>query len=163
MKTISVLLTKYSDSMSTLIYCFTGFGYTHASIALEEDDHYYSFNYHGFVVETLEKHRKRGVTRSLCYEIEVSDESYALIKEEIDRFKATCEAQRYSPWGVVFAVLRIPHFWNNRYFCSQFVARLLIESRAIPLQRKPSVYLPNQFLTDLARCSGLKQTIYNVI
>lgn len=38
MKTISVLLTKYSDCISTFIYYISGREYTHASIALEEPE-----------------------------------------------------------------------------------------------------------------------------
>lgn len=45
MKKILVLLTKYSDLVSCLVYCIGGCGYTHASIGLEENtDKYFSFN-----------------------------------------------------------------------------------------------------------------------
>ena len=37
MRQISVLLTKYSDWISTLVYYIGGRGFTHSSIALEED------------------------------------------------------------------------------------------------------------------------------
>lgn len=53
MRQISVLLTKYSDWISTLVYYIGGRG-THSSIAPEEDETtYYSFNYRGFAVETV--------------------------------------------------------------------------------------------------------------
>ena len=64
MKTISILLTKYSDLVSTFIYSITGRGYTHVSLALGgTETEFYSFNYHGFCVETRERHRKHGVKK----------------------------------------------------------------------------------------------------
>ena len=73
MRQISVLLTKYSDWISTLVYHIGGQGFTHSSIALEEDETtYYSFNYRGFAVETVEKHRRRGVKKSRCIRLRVS-------------------------------------------------------------------------------------------
>ena len=77
MRQISVLLTKYSDWISTLVYHIGGHGFTHSSLSLEEDeDTYYSFNYRGFAVETVDKHRRRGVKCSRCIQLQVSDEAY---------------------------------------------------------------------------------------
>ena len=62
MKQICILLTKYSDWISSLVYYIGGQGYTHSSIALgDQPTQFYSFNYRGFAVETTEKHRRRGV------------------------------------------------------------------------------------------------------
>lgn len=47
MKKITVLLTKYSDWNSSLIFYLTGRKYTHASLGI--DGTYYSFNYKGKV------------------------------------------------------------------------------------------------------------------
>ena len=69
MKEVSILLTKYSDWISNIVYVLCGRGYTHASISLEENaDTYYSFNYLGFAVETVSKHRKRGVKKVNAFE-----------------------------------------------------------------------------------------------
>lgn len=38
MKTITVLLTKYSDWVSSIVYHMGGHGYTHASLSLDEAD-----------------------------------------------------------------------------------------------------------------------------
>ena len=53
--TISVLMTRYSDLLSRLVYYLTGRGYTHVSISLGCGAPYYSFNFKGFYRETLEK------------------------------------------------------------------------------------------------------------
>lgn len=55
MKQICILLTKYSDWISSLVYYIGGQGYTHSSIALgDQPTQFYSFNYRGFAVETTE-------------------------------------------------------------------------------------------------------------
>lgn len=64
MKTVTILLTKYSGVVSTLVYYLCSRGYTHASISLDGGEVYYIFNYHGFCKETLDKHRYRGVKRA---------------------------------------------------------------------------------------------------
>ena len=64
MKEITILLTRYSDWISSFVYHVAGHGYTHASLSLGGGI-YYSFNYRGFCEETLEKHRRRGVEQSL--------------------------------------------------------------------------------------------------
>ena len=67
MKQICILLTKYFDWISSLVYYIGGQGYTHSSIALgDQPTQFYSFNYRGFAVETTEKHRRRGVRCSRC-------------------------------------------------------------------------------------------------
>ena len=58
MRHICILLTKYSDWISTVVYHIGGRGFTHSSISLEEDpDTFYSFNFRGFAVESVENWR----------------------------------------------------------------------------------------------------------
>ena len=46
MKEVTILWTRYSDWISSLVYHLAGCGYTHASLGLEEEQGiYYSFNY----------------------------------------------------------------------------------------------------------------------
>ena len=129
-KTIRVLLTKYSDCISSFLYYVGGRGYTHASISLEEEDDncYYSFNYKGFCVETIEKHRRRGVSKSMCYELTVSLAAYERIQKRLQFFKEHTESLEYTRLGLFFCLLHIPLCWKNHYFCSQFVADLLKSS-----------------------------------
>ncbi len=143
MKQICILLTKYSDWISSLVYYIGGQGYTHSSIALGgQPTQFYSFNYRGFAVETTEKHRRRGVRCSRLYRLNVSDTVYERIEERIRYFLENRENYRYTRLGVLCCVLRLPLYWKNHYFCSQFVAELLSESKALRLSRKPCFYLP---------------------
>lgn len=162
MKTISVLLTKYSDWISSIIYHLSGHDYTHASLSFEEEaETFYSFNYRGFCIETLDKHRRRGVTRSLCYQLEVPDCAYDDMKMRVAEFKNHREEYQYTRIGVLFAFLHIPFRWEKHYICSQFVAELLSSSGAVTLKRYVSVYLPNQFCTEFEQSPQLKRITYN--
>ncbi len=164
MRTITVLLTKYSDWISTLVYHIGGHGYTHASLSLDEDENtYYSFNYRGFCVETLEKHRHRGVKKSLSYQLSVSDETYEEMKKNIEQFKSHRTEYQYTRIGVAFCVLRIPFKWKKHYFCSQFVAEMLAASGAVKLKNKPQLYLPNHFTRELRESSQLLSIHYNLV
>lgn len=164
MKKVSILLTKYSDLLSSLVYYVTGRGYTHVSLGLEEnEDRFYSFNFKGFCVETMEKHRRRGVDSSICYQIEVADESYRFLKESIQMFEEKREEYRYTKAGVFFALLHLPFQRSKYYFCSQFVAELLIVSGAMALEKSANLYLPNQLPTELESFCGLRQVIPNIV
>ena len=97
MKQICILLTKYSDWISSLVYYIGGQGYTHSSIALgDQPTQFYSFNYRGFAVETTEKHRRRGVRYSRLYRLNVSDTVYERIEERIRHFLENREKYRYT-------------------------------------------------------------------
>lgn len=162
MKTISVLLTKYSDFISCFLYHFAGHGYTHASLGLEEEDaQFYSFNREGFCTETTEKHLRRGVHMSICYKFQVPEAVYLNIRQQIEEVKRHRNEYQYTRMGALFAMLHIPFHWEKHYICSQFVAELLIESGAVSLQKNASLYLPNQFRSEFEHTSSLSQIVYN--
>ena len=164
MRAISILLTKYSDWISTLVYHIGGRGFTHSSIALEEDQNtYYSFNYRGFAVETVEKHRNRGVKNSRCIQLQISDEAYQKIKWRIQNMLKNRTAFRYTRLGVFCCIFHLPVRQKNRYFCSQFVAELLQESGEVPLRQVPSLYLPNHFAQELPALPICRNVLWNVI
>jgi len=164
MKVITILLTKYSDCISNFIYHITGQGYTHVSISLEENKEvYYSFNYHGFCVETIEKHRHRGVRKSKSYQLAITNQSYQKLKEIINQFQMNKEKWSYSRLGVLCCILHIPFHWQGHYFCSQFVAEILNRSNALHLKRDASLYLPNHFCNELTECNQLIEIQQNPI
>lgn len=164
MRQTSILLTKYSDWISTLVYHIGGRGFTHSSIALDEDpDTYYSFNFRGFAVETAEKHRRRGVKNSRCIQLQVSEEAYQKIRRRIQGMLQNRSHYRYTRLGLFFCILRLPFRWRDHYFCSQFVAELLRESGAAPLKKAPCLYLPNQFASELPVFSSCQAVLCNVI
>lgn len=164
MKKITILLTKYSDLISSFVYHVAGHGYTHASLGLDDEPGvYYSFNYKGFCIETLEKHRRRGVEKSLGCEVEISDEAYQKLKDNIAQFKAHRAEMSYTRLGVLFCLLRLPIRWKHHYFCSQFVAELLQLSGAVPLKKRAELYLPNQLYFELRQNRQLLQLQQNPV
>lgn len=112
----------------------------------------YSFNYHGFCIETLAKHCRRGVSRIMTCQLQVSDRAFGLLKRRIDYFRENRERFSYTRLGVILCLLRIPFRRKNYYFCSQFVAELLTCAGAVRLSMPPPLYLPNHLMKELA-CS----------
>ena len=56
---IYLLLIRFPDTGSKLIHALTGFGYTHASVGLDEDlNTFYSFVVKGFIVEDISRYNK---------------------------------------------------------------------------------------------------------
>ena len=149
MKCISVLLTTYPGRFSRAVARLGGRGYTHASIGLEDPDKFYSFNVRGFAVETPETLRRQGVTESRCCRLLVSDAAYRRMEGRIRTMAARRDRYRYTCLGVWCCLLGLPLRRRRRYFCSQFVAELLARSGAVPLRRRPCLYLPQQLLQEL--------------
>lgn len=164
MKKVTILLTKYSDWISALVYHIAGRGYTHASLGLgDEPDIYYSFNYRGFCTETLEKHRRRGVEQSMSFEFSVSEEAYQKLCQQVAAFQAHRAELRYTRLGVACCILHLPLWWKGHYFCSQFVAEVLKKAGALPLQKRAELYLPNQFRAELQGCSQLLRVVQDPV
>ena len=92
------------------------------------------------------------------YRLDVTEEIYEKIKEMIEGFQIRVEQYHeqyhYNYFGVVLCllkiprILRIPHYRKNCYFCSQFVSELLTLSGAAKLKKKPSLYLPDDFIRE---------------
>lgn len=166
MKQVCILFTKYSDFRSRIIYMTTGRQYTHSSIAIEDGTNaeYYSFNYKGFAVETLEKHKRRGVEDSLCIKLKVSDEKYESMKAIIDEFKNHRDEYHYYPIGVLFLIMGIPlHFGDKRYVCSHFVAELLEKSETVKLKKRAYNYSPNALIPMLLELPEYLCSVENIV
>lgn len=164
MRKIFVLLTRYHNLFSDFIYWTSGRGYTHASISLEEDTYFYSFNLKGFCVEKLDERKpKIKDPKSICYEFEVSEFDYEQMKWKIHSMLKNRHLFYYNRLGLIFCFLRIPSHRTQHYFCSQFVAELLSATDDIKLKKHPSLYLPNQFVKELEKQPCLRRIISDVI
>ena len=164
MKTITILLTKYSDIFSKFISLISKGSYTHASISIDEnEDIFYSFNYKGFAIEKpkIKKHKKI-LKDCLKIKIQVPEYIYKSIKQKINTFFEKKEEWSYARLGVILCLLHIPYKFEKHYFCSQFVAEILKETGAINLNKKSELCLPYH-LIDIDCLYSSKQFIYNVI
>lgn len=145
MKQICILLTKYSDWISSLVYYIGGQGTYHSSIALGgQPTQFYSFNC-GFAVET--ENRRRGVRCSHRL-LNVSDTVLSRIERESGIFLKTGELP-YTRLGVLCCVLRLPLYWKNHYFCSQFVVNSYQSRKRCSCPKAVCFYLPKPFYTPV--------------
>ena len=150
MKNIFILFTQYKDWFAQFLSLVRHHRYTHVSLSINVDHSvFYSFNVKGFCSETLEKHRKHGITQSVLYQLQVTDDVYHKIESEIKKTIDSKAEMKYSFLGVALTLLHIPFHWKNRYFCSEFIAALLKKSGAVKLCKRPSLYLPEQLRTEL--------------
>ncbi|NBI68852.1 hypothetical protein D1646_19095 [Pseudoflavonifractor sp. 60] len=164
MRFISVIWTKYSDPLAELVYYLTGRSYTHAAISLDEDcSYYYSFCFKGFCQETLEKYRRRGVTKSLQLRLAVPDDVYEGLRRKLRFVERNAQFYEYTKFGLFCALLRIPLRWHRRYFCSQFIAELLESTGATQLSRPACLTLPNHLLRDLRASPALFEVVSGVV
>lgn len=155
MKKLYIMLSRFPDRGSKWLQVFTGCYYTHAAIGLGEDlNTFYSFKTRGFMVETISRYLKPGRAPFACqvYELPVSERKYASVKATIQRFIAQKTELHYTRLGLVLGLLRIPYRRHCHYFCSQFVAEVLQNSRVTHLRKKCSLYMPG----DLRRLSGAR-------
>jgi hypothetical protein len=162
MKNVTILLTKFTDVFGKFVSWYSHGGYTHASISIDEDEEiFYSFNYKGFVVEKPNKKTpKKRKPENVIIRMQVPDEVYRMIKEEIDSFLENRANYGYSRLGVVLCFLHIPYKFKNRYFCSQFVAEILEHAGAVRLKKKNTLYLPNQLLDGMECLFPGKKVLY---
>ena len=165
MKTVTILLTRYSDIMGRFICKISRYKYSHASISIDEKEEvFYSFNTKGFTIEKPKKHiprlRQQG---SLCIRMKVSEDIHKRIADEIEKFMNKKEDLKYSNLGVILCLLRVPHKFKNRYFCSQFVAEILASAGAIELRKKATLYVPGQLVDGIESCFASTQLVYNEI
>lgn len=165
MKTVTVLLTKYSDLFGKFICGISRHKYSHASISIDEKEEiFYSFNMKGFAIEKPKKIRpKTREDGSVCIRMQVPESTHAVIQEEINQFLKKREQYTYSRLGVLLCILHIPHKFENQYFCSQFVAEILSQAGAIELEKKESLYLPGELVDGMECLFSGKQLIYNAI
>lgn len=155
MKKIAVLFTEKNDWFSKFLIKICGHKYSHASLSLGyEDNSFYSFNVKGFCTESIPKFQRRGVKRSLLYTLNMEDGAYLKLKNRLEEIKSNPQEMKYSYVGVFLCLLGIPFSWKNHYFCSQFVAEMLDKSHACIMQKKPSLYLPDQLRKELTRQCG---------
>lgn len=152
---IYIMLSRFPDNGSKAIEAMTGFYYTHASIGLEEDmNTFYSFVVKGFIVEKITRYVRPDRNPLPCqlYEMEVPDWVYRRMKRVLETYVQNGDSMRYSRLGIVLCLLRIPYKRRKSYFCSQFVADVLSESRAVDLKKSSALYLPG----DIRKLPGMR-------
>lgn len=156
MKEIGLLFVRYPDPLSEFIRHICRGRFTHIALSTDSGmDQFYSFNFKGFAIETKEKYIRTGALDSCLYTFNISDVAQSIINNKIERFLEKREKLAYSRLGVVLSLIHIPINRENKYFCSEFVAETLKESKAIEIPKKPQLYLPNHIakIMDKQNCN----------
>lgn len=164
MKTITVLLTKYSDFWGRVARGIEDRGYSHASLSIDGEETFYSFNFRGFAIERpKERKPRKQVPGSLCIRMKIPEENYNLIKKEIERFIKERERYKFSKIGLVMCFMNIPNKFKDSYFCSQFVAEILSKSGVVKLKKRTSLCKPTHFINEMECLFSKKEFVYDII
>ena len=164
-KDVYILLTKTQTVPSRLIHFFKRMPYVHVSIALDENlDELYSFARKtprnpfncGFIDEDINSGIFGRDTETKCQvlRLRVTDAQYHDIKEAIDIFKADREKYKYNYLGVLSIYFHLGFERKYKYFCSQFVDKVLQMGGIDLFNKKPSEVIPD----DFRKCDRLEVT-----
>ena len=158
-RTVYILLTRSETYFSRLIRLATRADYTHASIGLEgPTGPFYSFARKdprmmlpaGLIQERMGKGFFALHPQSPCrlYELQVSEHTYRAICRRVEAMYEEKELYHYNLLGTVAAFFQVGSWKrSHHYFCSQFVAELLVDSGAAELPRPPALSRPEDFRT----------------
>lgn len=180
MKSIYILLTRSNTIVSNMVKLTTADRYTHVSISFEKNlTPLYSFARHyiylplpaGLRPEYLDRGFFKRYPRIPCalYELQVTDQAYESAKIAVENMMLDADRYKFNIWGLLLCRLSIPSHRKRHYFCSEFVSKILIESNAVTLPKKPSLMRPSDYakLPELAclfegRVAGLAAQMQSV-
>lgn len=152
---VYILLQKHKGFIGNLYCLLKGDIYNHASIGIcERMSEFYSFRSKwGFCAEHPFNFYKEYKKTLLCtiYEIDVSSDVYQKIVNEIQRFEFKKRDLHYSYLSLLLSLVSIKHNFQNRYYCSEFVAEILSTSGALILAKDSSIYFPKDFQKEEVR------------
>lgn len=150
---VYILVSDTGSMLTKAIKMYTKDPYNHVSISLNKElTEMYSFGrknvynpfFGGFVNENVNSHLLIDAECEV-YELEVTPEQHANIRNKLASFEKEREFYRYNFLGLIAVVLNIDFVRKYHYFCSQFVCSILAES-TIKVTDKPFHYAtPNDF------------------
>lgn len=151
MRTVTIMCSRYHKWGMRLFRAITGERYNHVSFSLDDGcEIFYSFNLKGFAVEKPRKHYPATrVPGSAYVRIEVPDEVWGRLHDEVERFRDHADEYAYTRLGFLLCLLHLPRAFPNRLFCSQFVASVLERAGVVRLRKPPEAYLPQQLMSQV--------------
>lgn len=156
-KHIYLIFSKTGTMFSHLISLCTHEEYAHVSISLDNSfTKMYSFGRinparmlpAGFIQENLYDGVFAMFPESKCliYRVEVTNNQFLNLAQEIDRFENNKELLKYNILGTSLLYFNRPRKRVNYYFCSEFVSEVLINSGIYTTSKKPEEILPLDLL-----------------
>ncbi len=160
-KEIYIVLSRTGTMFSNIIALFTQKEYSHVSLSLDSslDSSFTQMFSFGRKIPSkvlpaglVEENLYDGVfamypnSRCLVYKVNITDEQFNFLQDEINKFFENKDEYKYSVLGTVTAYFNKPHKREYYYFCSQFVAELLINSGIYKTDKLPEVIKPMDLL-----------------
>lgn len=142
--------------LSKIIKYYTKEHYNHVSLSLTKDlNTTYSFGRKelsnpfigGFVQEDFWNPFFLNSDCSI-YSITITPEQYNQLEQRLHHFHHNQHAYRYNFLGLLALSMDVDFERRHAYFCSEFVATLLQESRIIPTDKKAQFVKPLDLIND---------------
>ena len=158
MRSIYFLLTRTRSIVSRTIHFFTEAEYTHVAIAFDRELVYlYSSSRKngktlfpaGPCMEHLDRglYTRVGKTPCAIYEMKVTDEAYEQAKREAEWFILHQDRFKFNILGIIACKFGIGLRRKDKFFCSQFVAEILLRSHTVNLPKRACLMRPMDYMT----------------
>lgn len=154
MKKIYLVLTHTGTTLSTIIKCYTKDEFSHISIALDEElNELYSFGrlhpnnpfVGGFVHEGINfgTFKRFKNTQTEIYSLEIDNNKYEDISNEINAFKNNKEKYKFNIIGLFAVSINKKIHYKDTFYCAEFV-KYLFEKAKIE-NKLPDIIKPQDF------------------
>lgn len=148
---VYILLTDTGTLFTKMIKLYTKKPYNHASIAFGRNlMEAYSFGRKnprnpfkgGFVREDIQGHLFQQA-RCSVYCCTVTDDELQKMNDYVDEMEAKKDLYRYNLIGLFAVIFNKPLERRNAFFCSQFVATVLLECNVVAFEKPLSLITPH--------------------
>lgn len=161
MRNVYIMLSFSGTCFSRFLRRVSGIKYPHVSISLSKNlNTLYSFGRkrprNPFIGGFVEEHQNKGVyglfdSECEVLELPVEDKAYEELGSLINNIKNNRFDYTYNKRGLVFTYFHIARPLDFRFTCTQFVAWVLKNSKAVKFAKHESLVLP----TDYYNISGV--------
>lgn len=157
MKSIYIFLSRTQSIVSRTVHLFTDAQYTHVAIAFDRDFVYLYSSARkngvtmfpaGPCLEHLDRglYTRVGKTPCAIYELRVCDEAYERAKKEAEWFIRNQGMYKFNILGIVLCKFGIGLNRKNKFFCSQFVAEILLKGNCALLPKRACLMRPVDYI-----------------
>jgi len=151
---IYILVTDTGTLFTRMIKFFTRKPYNHASIAFDRDlKEIYSFGRKnpnnpfigGFVKENIKEGLFRDA-RCALYSLSVQEDEYQRMYHYIKKMEENKHLYKYNFMGLFWVLFNKGLDRKRAFFCSQFVASVLLKGKVVKFDKSTSLVRPHELL-----------------
>lgn len=157
-KHIYLVFSKTGTWLSNLIYIFSNIKYAHASLSFDSSfTNMYSFGRTnpdnpfsgGFVVENLYEgvYKKFSSCECMICKVAITEEQYNTLQAQVKEFVDERDKLKYNFLGLFGILFNVQLNRENSFFCSQFVSKVLIESKVFESDKTPELIRTDELFT----------------